>query len=198
MVARCPRCLAVLVRNHDEAVCLIHGTVATPRRAWDAASANVGSGVIRQRRAETTTHALSARDRAILAGDASAYEHEEGNTMEDDDRGFDITSTKALGELCIERVRELMRDVGKLETAITDRRTEVRRFLQIAKFCEVPIPAELERQTGGNPRPKAMPGAITMPAPGENWKCACGWQAKGRFPGRHPATCEVAKAAAAG
>lgn len=193
---QCPRCAKALVRNHDELVCLVHGTVATPRRAWDAASANVGAGIIRQRHAETTTHRLSARDRAILAGDESAFEHEERDTMEDE-RGFDITSTKALGELCIERVRGLLRDVAKLDEAVAARRTEIRRFLQIAKFCEVAVPAELQRATGGSPKPR--PIGMTMPPPGENWKCPdCGWESRGRFPGRHPAACAARRAAATG
>lgn len=31
----CPRCGSRLIRTHDEGVCLVHGTIITPVRAWD-------------------------------------------------------------------------------------------------------------------------------------------------------------------
>ena len=35
--ARCPRCGARVLRDHDTMFCLVHGTVVEPRRAWDVA-----------------------------------------------------------------------------------------------------------------------------------------------------------------
>ena len=40
--AICPRCLRRLVRNHDELVCLTHGQVFEPIRAWETAAAASG------------------------------------------------------------------------------------------------------------------------------------------------------------
>lgn len=187
MEGRCPRCNRALVRSIDEYLCLTHGTIVTPVRAWDAAGAEPGLNNVTRRQAATTSARLTARDRAILAGDESAYEHEEATV--EDERGFDITSTKALGELCLERVRGLLRDVAKLDSAIAERRTEVRRFLQIAKFCEVPIPAELQRQTGGKPRPE---GVVPREAGASRnaWRCPdCGHQTVSRWVQRHKAEC---------
>jgi hypothetical protein len=37
-LAKCPRCHGELIRNHDELLCMVHGTVHTPSRAWDVPS----------------------------------------------------------------------------------------------------------------------------------------------------------------
>lgn len=43
-VAACPRCGGRLIRNHDETVCLVHGTIHTPVRAWDLPSLALAVG----------------------------------------------------------------------------------------------------------------------------------------------------------
>ena len=43
-LSTCPRCNGELVRNHDELLCLVHGTVQTPSRAWDVPSGDGRTG----------------------------------------------------------------------------------------------------------------------------------------------------------
>lgn len=80
----CPRCRAPLRSEHGDAVCLTHGTIWTPTRAWDAAmssgfaaEAELQPGRRRRRGANAVGPPVSDAERQAWALDAQGLWRDE-------------------------------------------------------------------------------------------------------------------------
>jgi hypothetical protein len=99
---------------------------------------------------------------------------------------IEVPDSAALGRSCVAKAVALMREAERIaeaaERAVAERAEEARRMVQIAMFCEATIPLDVTDWLSRGKRSKGK----GVPA-GERWTCdVCGWQAAGRFPGRHP------------
>lgn len=195
--ATCPRCAGRLVRSHDELWCMVHGEVWAPVRAWETAPAD---GTLEQTRTgrsrtygarlDTVVPWTDAERRAWetwregdpVPGDdqeRAATRREENAVAQEQQQQFAMQSTAQLGAACIARAQEAAAQIARQEEEIVTLRAEVRRLVAVARLCEVEVPSSLARSPA---------------APDERWTCgSCGWQAKGRYPGRHSEACARAR-----
>lgn len=199
----CPRCLRRLVRNHDELVCLTHGQVFEPVRAWETAPVVVPIGVtdlgtpqkrVRGMTPPTVPWTDEERElwrRAEAGEEFTPPEPEKEEPMAE----FNIRSIDDIGSPALARLRDLATQVEKAEELARSLRAEAARFVQVLDLLGVDFPEQLRVVA----RAQASPLSKTKaPVPfEERWKCVCGWRSSGRYPGNHTQWCEVAKAAKA-
>lgn len=198
----CPRCTQRLVRNHDELVCLVHGQVYEPIRAWETAPAEqpleLAAGRMRRRAPKVLPVPWTEEERELWrraeAGEevcelpAPKPETEEA-PMDTEPKGMTLAdiaaATKARGET-------LRTEIAELEAALVARREEASKLVAVFAALEMSPPAALVQLSV-----KRKAAAAREPVPeGERWTCPdCGWQGKGRYPGMHPKFCSVRKEA---
>ncbi len=135
----CPRCPRRLVRNHDELVCLTHGQVFEPIRAWETAAAVVASGVTARGGEQKRVRGMSPtavpwtdeeRDlwrRAEAGEEFAPPEPEEEEPMSE----FAPKSADDLGGPALARLRELAAQVEKAEALAQSLRAEALRFVAV-------------------------------------------------------------------
>ena len=193
----CPRCLRRLVRNHDELVCLTHGQVFEPVRAWETAtSPDIDTPFGRQPRTRSpkaipwTDKERDLWRRAEAGEEFAPPEPEEEEPMSE----FAPKSADDLGGPALARLRELASQVEKAEALAHSLRAEALRFVQVLDLLGVDFPEQLRVVA----RAKASPLSKTKtPVPeGDRWACACGFRSVGRYPGGHPAKCPLKRVAA--
>jgi hypothetical protein len=198
----CPRCLRRLVRNHDELVCLTHGQVFEPIRAWETAAAVVASGVTerggkqkRVRGMSPTAVPWTNEERELWRRAEAGEEFAPPEPKEEEPMSeFAPKSADDLGGPALARLRELAAQVEKAEALAHSLRAEALRFVQVLDLLGVDFPEQLRVAA----RAKASPLSKTKtPVPeGDRWACACGFRAVGRYPGGHPAKCPLKRVAA--
>ena len=198
----CPRCLRRLVRNHDELVCLTHGQVFEPVRAWETAPVVVPIGVTdlgtpqkRVRGMTPPTVPWTDEERELWRRAEAGEEFtppvpEEEEPMSE----LNIRSVDDIGGPALARLRELASQVEKAEALARSLREEAARFVAVLDLLGVDFPEQLRVVA----RAKASPLSKTKtPVPErERWACACGFRSVGRYPGGHPAKCPLKRVAA--
>ena len=193
------------MRNHDELVCLTHGQVFEPVRAWETAPVVVPIGVtdlgtpqkrVRGMTPPTVPWIDEERDlwRRAEAGEEFAPPvPEEKEPMPEP---LVIRSVDDLGGPALARLRELAAQVEKAEELARSLRAEALRFVQVLDLLGVDFPEQLRVVARAKASPLAKTTTSGVPFE-ERWVCLCGWRSSGRYPGQHPRTCEIAKKAKA-
>ena len=198
----CPRCLRRLVRNHDELVCLTHGQVFEPVRAWETAPAVVASGVTERGGEQKRVRGMSSTavprtdEERELWRRAEAGEEFAPPVLEEEEPMSELTvrSVDDLAGPTLARLRELAGQVEKAEALARSLRDEAVRFVQVLDLLGVDFPEQLRVIARAKPSPLSK---TRTPVPeGERWACACGFRSVGRYPGGHPAKCPLKRVAA--
>lgn len=101
----CPRCDRQLIRNHDEAECIVHGLIITPHRAWDDASGGCEADLY-------LVMAANGRKRNLASH--QPLRDDPGRDTKDgcDDHPACLTCPF---ETCLKEVREMERERAKAE-----------------------------------------------------------------------------------
>ena len=193
----CPRCLRRLVRNHDELVCLTHGQVFEPIRAWETAtSPDIDTPFGRQPRTLSPKAVPWTNEERELWRRAEAGEKFAPPVLKEEKPMSEFTpkSVDDLGGPALARLRELVGQIEKAERLAADARAEAARFIVVPDYLRTDVPEQL-RGIARSPRPTTS-AAASVPE-SERWTCVCGWKSKGRFPGGHTLRCPARKAPAA-
>lgn len=200
----CPRCLRRLVRNHDELVCLTHGQVFEPVRAWETAPAVVASGVTERGGEQKRVRGMSPTavpwtdEERELWRRAEAGEEFAPPVLEEEEpmsEPLAIRTIDDLGGPALARLRELTTQVEKAEELARSLRADAVRFVQVLDLLGVDFPEQLRVVARAKASPLSKTETKTSVPFEERWRCVCGWRSSGRYPGQHPRTCEVAQRA---
>ena len=176
-------------------MCLTHGQVFEPVRAWETAtSPDIDTPFGRQPRTRSpkaipwTNEERGLWRRAEAGEEFAPPEPEEEEPMSE----FAPKSADDLGGPALARLRELASQVEKAEALAHSLRAEALRFVQVLDLLGVDFPEQLRVVARATAKTKT-------PVPdGERWACACGFRSVGRFPGRHPERCPLKRVARAG
>lgn len=164
----CPRCLRRLVRNHDELVCLTHGQVFEPVRAWETAPAVVASGVTARGGEQKRVRGMSPTavpwtdEERDLWRRAEAGEEFAPPVPEEEEPVSDFApkSVDDLAGPALARLRELASQVEKAEALAHSLRAEALRFVQVLDLKTYGRP--LETFNGRNPAQDAYEEALDL------------------------------------
>jgi hypothetical protein len=142
----CPRCLRRLVRNHDELVCLTHGQVFEPIRAWETAtSPDIDTPFGRQPRTRSPTAVPWTNEERDLWRRAEAGEEFAPPVLKEEKPMSEFTpkGVDDLGGPALARLRELAAQVEKADALAHSLRAEALRFVQVLDLLGVDFPEQL-------------------------------------------------------
>ena len=149
---------------------MVHGTVHTPARGWDAVddlpdADEPGIPGKRRKRPSSRGVAWTEEERRTWETwrEGDPVPGEEKETME-------IQSSAQLGAACVARIKELELAAAAIQQQLDGIRGEAKRLAAVARLCEVEIPQGLVLVRTG-PKPSA-PGE-TSPCP----ECGARYQA---------------------